>query len=72
MEKTINLKVSGMTCNHCKSFIINTLKEIKGIKDVEVNLESGIAQATATDDQIKAEDLIKKVNDSGIYTAQKV
>ncbi|MCG8310586.1 MAG: permease [Cytophagales bacterium] len=38
-EKTV--KVSGMTCNHCKSNVENNLSTITGIENIEIDLESG-------------------------------
>jgi uncharacterized membrane protein YraQ (UPF0718 family)/copper chaperone CopZ len=43
-EKTI--KVSGMTCNHCKSNVQNNLSGIDGIENIEVDLESGKVRMT--------------------------
>lgn len=38
-EKTV--KVSGMTCNHCKANVQNNLSSIQGIENIEIDLESG-------------------------------
>ena len=38
-EKTV--KVSGMTCNHCKANVENNLSSIDGIENIEIDLESG-------------------------------
>ena len=38
-EKTV--KVSGMTCNHCKANVHNNLSTIVGIENIEIDLESG-------------------------------
>ena len=41
MKKTY--KISGMTCNSCKSTIHQNLNKIPEIESVEVNLEKGEA-----------------------------
>ena len=38
MEKKI--LVDGMKCEHCKKNVINALKEIKDVEEVDVNLDS--------------------------------
>ena len=35
------IKVKGMSCNHCKMSVTNALKSIDGIQDVQVDLETG-------------------------------
>lgn len=34
------LLVEGMSCNHCVMAVTNALKELEGISNVDVNLES--------------------------------
>ncbi len=42
--KTIH--VGGMTCNHCKENVENSIKSEKGVKDVSVDLTSGKVNIT--------------------------
>lgn len=37
----ITLKVSGMTCGHCKQSVNDALSNLEGVQSVEVNLDSG-------------------------------
>ena len=67
--QTIDLKISGMTCVHCKSFVTNALKGVSGVSEVEVNLETAKAHVKYDTDLTNAQNLIKSVNNSGIYTA---
>ena len=46
-EKTV--KVSGMTCNHCKANVENNLSAIEGIENIEIDLESGKVKMTGED-----------------------
>ena len=46
-EKTV--KVSGMTCNHCKANVQNNLASIDGIENIEIDLESGKVKMTGDD-----------------------
>lgn len=42
MKKTVY--INGMSCNHCKMRVENTLKEMDGITNAVVNLESKLAE----------------------------
>jgi copper chaperone len=61
---TVTLKIPGISCNHCVHTIKSEVIEIKGVKSVEVNIDSKIATITyeppATEDQIK--ELLKEIN----------
>ena len=37
------IKIKGMSCHHCVMAVTKALKEIDGVKDVQVNLERGEA-----------------------------
>ena len=59
------LKVTGMTCNHCKAHVEKALLKVNGVEEVEVNLEKGEAVVKGT---ASREDLLKAVEDAG-YSA---
>ncbi|MCR4964763.1 MAG: permease [Bacteroidales bacterium] len=48
-------KVEGMHCNHCKASVENAVKQLKGVTDVQVNLEqkSVTVEGTASAEKIK-------------------
>lgn len=37
------IKVKGMSCNHCVMRVTKALQAIEGIKNVKVDLQSGVA-----------------------------
>lgn len=39
--------VKGMTCGHCVNAVTNELKEIKGVEDVHIDLDSGRVEVTS-------------------------
>jgi copper chaperone CopZ len=39
----VEIEVAGMSCNHCVQSVKNALEKIAGVKQVEVNLERGLA-----------------------------
>jgi len=36
-----NYTVTGMTCGHCKSNVINEVLQVPGVRAVDVDLDSG-------------------------------
>ena len=40
------IKLKGMTCRHCVMAVTNALSGMDGIRDVQVNLETGEASFT--------------------------
>lgn len=45
-EKSITVKVKGMTCNHCRMNAEKAIASVKGVKAVSVDIQSGMAQVT--------------------------
>ena len=41
-ENIKTIHVGGMTCNHCKANVENSIKSVKGVEDVSVDLSSGM------------------------------
>jgi copper ion binding protein len=64
MKKIINIE--GMSCGHCVKRVENALKEIDGIKEVEVVLEENKA-IIEFEGQIEDKTLIDAIDDAG-YT----
>ena len=62
-EKTV--KVSGMTCNHCKANVENNLSSIDGIENIEIDLESGKVKMTG--DDINLTEVKNKVESIGYH-----
>ncbi len=44
MSQLTTIKISGMTCNHCKANVENNLKKLPGIESVVVDLNAQNAQ----------------------------
>ncbi len=45
-DKIKTIKVGGMTCNHCKANVENSIRSVNGVKDVNVDLTSGKVNIT--------------------------
>ena len=71
-DKTVELKVKGMSCEACPPAVSGAVKGVKGVKACNVDLKSGKASVTA-DESVKNEDLVKAVADAGHgFTAEVV
>jgi copper chaperone CopZ len=71
-DKTVELKVKGMSCEACPPAVSSAVKGVKGVKACNVDLKTGKASVTA-DESVKNEDLDKAVADAGHgFTAEVV
>ncbi|SHJ63222.1 copper chaperone [Anaerobranca californiensis DSM 14826] len=61
---TLELKVSGMSCNHCKVSVEKALIEL-GVKDVKVDLGEGKVIVTFNDALISKESIINAIEEAG-------
>ena len=66
MTDTTQLKITGMTCNHCVGNVTKALEGVEGAETVEVSLEPGGAMVTGIVDSSK---LIAAVEEAG-YEAE--
>ncbi len=67
MAKTIELNVTGMTCDHCVRSVTNALKDVPGVDDAVVSLEE--KKATVTADEVDIAKLIEAVEEEGYAAA---
>ncbi|HLR09395.1 MAG TPA: copper chaperone CopZ [Bacillota bacterium] len=67
--QNMTLDVKGMTCNHCKSAVEGALKELDGIEQVEVNVETGKVDVTYDANQVTKETMRKAIEDQGYDVA---
>jgi copper chaperone len=63
---TIELKVTGMTCQHCARAVSRALASVPGVEGAAVKLETGMA---LIEGRVPAEPLIRAVVDAG-YQAE--
>ncbi|HEB97706.1 MAG TPA: heavy metal-binding protein [Sedimenticola thiotaurini] len=62
MASTIQLDISGMTCNHCVARTQKALEGVSGVESVQVSLEPGGAVVQGSAD---ADALIAAVREAG-------
>lgn len=62
---TKELKIEGMSCDHCKKAVTDALKEVSGIDSVNVDLEVGKAIVTFDPAQASEELMKEAVEEAG-------
>jgi copper chaperone len=67
---TENIKVTGMTCTHCKRSVTTTIEDIEGINGVEVDLQNATAKVTYDDSKITRKQIIDEINATQTYHAE--
>lgn len=67
MAQTIELSITGMTCDHCVNSVTGALKDVEGVKDAVVSLDEKRATVTAESVDIAA--LIAAVEEEGYEAA---
>lgn len=72
-DKTLVYEIPNMSCVSCYEVIVQTLGELKGVKNFEVNLEVKTAQIIAEDDlpQNAAVDALKKQGYQAVLKSEK-
>ncbi len=48
MSEQSTWQVTGMTCSHCVASVTEEIREIPGVEDVEVTLETGAVVVTSS------------------------
>lgn len=63
----VSLKVSGMTCNHCRANVEKAILGTEGVESAQVDLASGIATYSG---KAKVDDVVKSIEDLGFGAVQ--
>ena len=66
MSQTIELAITGMTCDHCVHAVTEAIEDVPGVESVKVDLASNAALVTAMNADI--EKILAAVAEEG-YTA---
>ena len=70
MLKEINIRIKGMNCESCKSLIEMTLKDLKGVKKVDVNHQTGESNIEFNDEDVSQDQIFKEIEKLN-YTVEK-
>jgi copper chaperone len=66
MSQSIQLKIEGMTCDHCVRSVTYAVKDVPGVADAKVSLETN--SAVIEGDQIDVNRIIEAIEEEG-YSA---
>ena len=59
------IKISGMSCGHCVARVEKSLKDIDGVKNVEVDLKTGKASVKYDSKKVELSKLKDAVKEAG-------
>ncbi len=62
--KEVELKVQGMTCEHCVRTVKNAVSSLEGISKVDVYLDTGLVRVEM-DKDVPLEDIKKAIEEWG-------
>lgn len=67
IDRTTEIDVTGMTCNHCVKHVTDQLNQVEGVKNVFVVLDpKGTSTVTVLSDfEIPEEELRRAVSEAG-------
>lgn len=66
----IQLKIAGMSCNHCKMAVEKELKGLDGVDSAVVNLAEGIAQISYDPAIVSTADMQKAIEEAGYQVVE--
>ena len=67
-KETINIQVSGMSCEHCVNAVCRAVNEISGVTSVNVSIDEGIVTVDYDMATTDAEEIKQAINDAGYET----
>jgi copper chaperone CopZ len=68
MSETSTWTVTGMTCGHCAASVSEEIREIEGVEDVDVVVETGVVTVTSVG-PIEETDVRAAVEEAGYALA---
>lgn len=63
MTQTIELAITGMTCDHCVRAITNAVQDVSGVAEAKVSLESN--SAVVKGDAIDVKRILEAIEEEG-------
>ena len=67
MAETIELKVDGMTCDHCVRAVTEAISSVDGVSEASVDLDAGAA--TLTGEGVDLEAVVAAIVEEGYEAA---
>ena len=64
--ESIQLNITGMTCDHCATGIEKLLLQNEGVKEATVNYQNGNCECSIDPSKINKEEIINTINGTKI------
>jgi len=61
----VNIKVEGMSCQHCKASVTEGLSNLNGVNDVKVYLDSGLVDVDFDETALNLGKIEEEIEDLG-------
>ena len=65
MERTVTMKVDGMSCGGCVAAVEKILTSVAGVERTRIDLQSGLARITVVDPAVTGDQLVMAVKMAG-------
>lgn len=65
-QQTIQVEITGMTCEHCTTIVEKLVKEVKGVKEAKVH-ESGKGEFSFNPEEVTKDEIIDTINKTKKY-----
>jgi copper chaperone CopZ len=72
MIKKINIKLSGLHCQSCKTLIETEFKNLPGVKSISVNYPDGKTEIEFDGEVISRQEIFKKINELGYQVNESI
>jgi copper chaperone len=69
--RKVTITINNMTCNHCKNAVERGLKDLDGVKEVEVKLDEKLANVTFDEAKISLDVIYKEIEEMGYEPVKK-
>ncbi len=69
MTEQITLDIEGMSCSGCCNSVENTLSNLEGVTQAEVDLDNGSASVSYDPDKVTIDDFRNAVDEAGYEVA---
>lgn len=67
MSQTLELKITGMTCDHCVKAVTNAVQDVEGVTAAKVSLATN--SAVVEGDRLDLEKIVAAIKEEGYEAA---
>lgn len=68
-DQFVLIRIQGMHCHKCEKRIVDAMKQLDGVREVEVDFASGQASVLFDHERVRIQQLMQAVTDAG-YTPE--